>query len=341
MLRVFLWEIGMFSWDFPIDTEGIIKDIDTTISLWMIEVITFYWIIPRMGLSAKTGLSPDISGVFILFLFNTDWFIWWCACGCVWDKNLDKHPVGKLLCFEFMMVDASDAFTWTRFTTCVRDIHLSCAMQHIATQGDKQDKNRCADEWEVGGLAMVAHYLYIVWYSAWGLSAKLGFSPWGERVLNSTWWKLSRLGVGNLVHGRTAETNYINDSKYESWRHRGLLFCFFLSHVKSTIHAFWQKRYKNPWWFSVPAARWWSLAISYVNEFSTLWPISFNSGWRHTEKPSGDKQDKNRCADGKTIINYRAWCSTSSKFTSAKSAPTIVTRLLYLRISFPFLICLE
>ena len=33
-------------------------------------------------------------------------------------------------------------------------------MQHIATQGDKQDKNRYADEWEVGGLAMVAHYLY-------------------------------------------------------------------------------------------------------------------------------------------------------------------------------------
>ena len=45
---------------------------------------------------------------------------------------------------------------------------------------------------------VVAHYLYIVLYSAWGLLAKLGLSPWGERVLNSTWWKLSRLGVGNL-----------------------------------------------------------------------------------------------------------------------------------------------
>ena len=45
---------------------------------------------------------------------------------------------------------------------------------------------------------VVAHYLYIVLYSAWGLLAKLGLSPWGGCVLNSTWWKLSRLGVGNL-----------------------------------------------------------------------------------------------------------------------------------------------
>ena len=33
---------------------------------------------------------------------------------CVWvciRKNRDKHPVGKLSCFEFMMVDVSDALT--------------------------------------------------------------------------------------------------------------------------------------------------------------------------------------------------------------------------------------
>ena len=30
----------MFCWDFPIDTKGIIEDADTSISLWMIEVIT-------------------------------------------------------------------------------------------------------------------------------------------------------------------------------------------------------------------------------------------------------------------------------------------------------------
>ena len=30
----------MFSWDFPIDTEGIIEDRDTSINLWMIEVVT-------------------------------------------------------------------------------------------------------------------------------------------------------------------------------------------------------------------------------------------------------------------------------------------------------------
>ena len=40
MLRIFLGEIGMFCWDFPIDTEGIIKNANATISLWVIEVIT-------------------------------------------------------------------------------------------------------------------------------------------------------------------------------------------------------------------------------------------------------------------------------------------------------------
>ena len=49
----------------------------------------------RRGLLAKLSLWPDVSGVFILFLFNTDWYIWWCACGCVWDKNLDKPPVSN------------------------------------------------------------------------------------------------------------------------------------------------------------------------------------------------------------------------------------------------------
>ena len=40
MLRIFLREIGMFCWDSPIDTEGIVEDADTTISFWVIEVIT-------------------------------------------------------------------------------------------------------------------------------------------------------------------------------------------------------------------------------------------------------------------------------------------------------------
>ena len=40
MLRIFLREIGMLSRDFPIDTEGIIEDADTTIGFRMIEVIT-------------------------------------------------------------------------------------------------------------------------------------------------------------------------------------------------------------------------------------------------------------------------------------------------------------
>ena len=33
----------------------------------------------------------------------------------------------------------------------------SCAIQHFAPQGDKQDKNRCADGRNIGGLAVVAH----------------------------------------------------------------------------------------------------------------------------------------------------------------------------------------
>ena len=40
MFCIFLREDGMFGWYLPINTEGIIKDADTTISLWMIEVIT-------------------------------------------------------------------------------------------------------------------------------------------------------------------------------------------------------------------------------------------------------------------------------------------------------------
>ena len=46
------------------------------------------------------------------------------VCVRVYKKKTEyKLPVGKLSCFEFMMVDVSDALTWTRFTTCSRDIH--------------------------------------------------------------------------------------------------------------------------------------------------------------------------------------------------------------------------
>ena len=40
MLRIFLWEISMLCWDFPINAEGIIEDTDAAICLWVIEVIT-------------------------------------------------------------------------------------------------------------------------------------------------------------------------------------------------------------------------------------------------------------------------------------------------------------
>ena len=40
MLRIFFGEIGMFCWDFPINTEGVIENTDAAIGFWMIEVIT-------------------------------------------------------------------------------------------------------------------------------------------------------------------------------------------------------------------------------------------------------------------------------------------------------------
>ena len=47
----------MFGWDFPIDTESIIKDADTSISLWMIEVATF------SSNSRSLKLSNLVSGI--------------------------------------------------------------------------------------------------------------------------------------------------------------------------------------------------------------------------------------------------------------------------------------
>ena len=40
MLRIFLREIGMLCWNFPINTESIVEDTDTSIYFWMVEVIT-------------------------------------------------------------------------------------------------------------------------------------------------------------------------------------------------------------------------------------------------------------------------------------------------------------
>ena len=40
MLCIFLGEISMLGWEFPIDTKAIIEDADAAICLWVIEVIT-------------------------------------------------------------------------------------------------------------------------------------------------------------------------------------------------------------------------------------------------------------------------------------------------------------
>ena len=72
----------------------------------MVAHYLYYSTILRMGLMAKPGFSPDVSGVFILFFLSHVKS----AIHCL-DKNRDKHPVGKLSCFEFMMVDVSDVLT--------------------------------------------------------------------------------------------------------------------------------------------------------------------------------------------------------------------------------------
>ena len=38
MLCIFLGDIGMLCRDLPINTEAVVEDADTSISLWMIEV---------------------------------------------------------------------------------------------------------------------------------------------------------------------------------------------------------------------------------------------------------------------------------------------------------------
>lgn len=40
MLCIFLREIGMLCWNLPIDAEGVVKDRDAAICLWMIELVT-------------------------------------------------------------------------------------------------------------------------------------------------------------------------------------------------------------------------------------------------------------------------------------------------------------
>ena len=39
MFCIFLREDGMLGWDFPINAKGVVENTDTTICLWMIEVI--------------------------------------------------------------------------------------------------------------------------------------------------------------------------------------------------------------------------------------------------------------------------------------------------------------
>ena len=117
-----------------------------------------------------------------------------------WNKNLDKHPVGN----------SHASSLWWRMSLMplrerVHDVHRrhspSCAIQHIAPQGDKQG---CAYKPPCGMWAtLLCRGMHLRWtddycaYFSTGLLFLFSLSPWGERVLNSTWWKLSRLGVGN------------------------------------------------------------------------------------------------------------------------------------------------
>ena len=73
MLRIFLWEIGMFCWDFPIDTEGVIEDSTFyaayQIALcvrWALEVqashyaIATYWLVILAEVNTMTQDRRDL-----------------------------------------------------------------------------------------------------------------------------------------------------------------------------------------------------------------------------------------------------------------------------------------
>ena len=100
---------------------------------------------------------------------------------------------------------------WCFYVNEIHDVHRrhspSCVWRHFAPQGDKQDKNRCADGRNVGCLTALTHYIY---YSVILRMGFIGASP---------------------VFRLTSQ---------------GFLFCFFLSHVKSVIHCFDKNGVKTP-----------------------------------------------------------------------------------------------
>ena len=103
------------------------------------------------GLLAKTGFSPDVSGVLILFLWIRI-FIDWAddvRVGVGKKKTEYKHPVGQTL----MLRVYDGGCLWCTYVNEIHDVQQrhspSCVWRHFAPQGDKQDKNRCADEREI------------------------------------------------------------------------------------------------------------------------------------------------------------------------------------------------
>ena len=72
----------------------------------------------------------------LLFCFceyGLGWYIWWCAVECV-RKKLNKNSLwGKLSCFEFLMVDVSDALTWTSSRRAAETFTIMCLTTHCPT----------------------------------------------------------------------------------------------------------------------------------------------------------------------------------------------------------------
>ena len=89
-----------------------------------------------------------------------------------------------------------------RVLDTMTNLHQQWLAPHRKPPGDKQG---CAYKPPYGMWATLLYReMYLRWtydycaYFSTGLRFLFSLSPWGERVLNSTWWKLSRLGVGNL-----------------------------------------------------------------------------------------------------------------------------------------------
>ena len=144
------------------------------------------------------------------------WLGWWCACGCARKKqNKNRYAdEWEIHCFDKNGVKTPDGFLCLRLVDGVWPYLTRTSSRHYdqspstvagATQKPSGDKQGYAYKPPYGMWATLLYReMYLRWtydycaYFSTGLLFLFSLSPWGERVLNSTWWKLSRQSVGNL-----------------------------------------------------------------------------------------------------------------------------------------------